>query len=148
MLHSLCIHTNISEQQLLPSLSCYSPRLKAIGGLGSVVGIATGYRLGGPGIKSWWVRDFPHLSSPGAHPASCTMGTRSFLGVKSGWGMTLTPHPLLVPWSWKSRESYTSAPPMGRTACTEPQCRYKGALFWKQSVLHKYWDLSACHHFQ
>jgi len=27
------------------------------------------------------------------------MGTGSFLGVKSGWGMTLTPHPLLVPWS-------------------------------------------------
>jgi len=27
------------------------------------------------------------------------MGTRSFPGVKSGWGMMLTPHPLLVPWS-------------------------------------------------
>jgi len=25
------------------------------------------------------------------------MGTRSFPGVKSGQGMTLTPHPLLVP---------------------------------------------------
>ena len=34
---------------------------------------------------------------PGAHPASCTMGTRSFPGVKNGWGVTLTPHPLLVP---------------------------------------------------
>ena len=31
------------------------------------------------------------------------MGTRSFPGVKSGRGLTLTPHPLLVPWSWKSR---------------------------------------------
>jgi hypothetical protein len=31
------------------------------------------------------------------------MGTGSFPGVKSGRGMTLTPHPLLVPWSWKSR---------------------------------------------
>ena len=31
------------------------------------------------------------------------MGTGSFLGVKSGRGVTLTPHPLLVPWSWKSR---------------------------------------------
>ena len=31
------------------------------------------------------------------------MGTRSFLGVKSGQGMTLTPHPLLVPRSRKSR---------------------------------------------
>ena len=25
--------------------------------------------------------------------------------------------------------SYTSIPPMGRTACTEPQCLYKGALY-------------------
>ena len=38
-----------------------------------------------------------------AHPTSCTMGTRSFPGVKSGWGVTLTPHPLLVPWLTKSR---------------------------------------------
>ena len=38
-------------------------------------------------------------TGPGAHPASCTMGTGSFPGVKSGRGLTLTPHPLLVPWS-------------------------------------------------
>ena len=25
--------------------------------------------------------------------------------------------------------SYNSTPPMGRTACTEPQCLYKGALY-------------------
>jgi len=30
------------------------------------------------------------------------MGTGSFPGVKSGRGVTLTHHPLLVPWSWKS----------------------------------------------
>jgi len=42
-------------------------------------------------------------TSPGAYPASCTMGTGSFPGVKSGRGVTLTPHPLLVPWSRKSR---------------------------------------------
>jgi len=38
----------------------------------------------------------------GAYPASCTMGTGSFPGVKSGLGVTFTPHPLLVPWSRKS----------------------------------------------
>jgi hypothetical protein len=32
--------------------------------LGSVVGIVTGYELDGPGIKSQWGRDFPHLSRP------------------------------------------------------------------------------------
>ena len=42
-------------------------------------------------------------TGPGAHPASCTMGTGSFTRVKSGRGVTLTPHPLLAPWSWKSR---------------------------------------------
>ena len=31
------------------------------------------------------------------------MGTGSFPGVKSGRGVRLTPHPLLVPWSKKSR---------------------------------------------
>ena len=45
----------------------------------------------------------PVQTGPGARPPSCTMGTRSFQGVKSGRGVTLTPHPLLVPWSWKGR---------------------------------------------
>jgi hypothetical protein len=45
----------------------------------------------------------PVQTRPGAHPAPCTMGTRSFPGVKSGRGVTLTPHPLLVPWSRKVR---------------------------------------------
>ena len=35
---------------------------------GSVVGIATGYGLGGPGIESEWERDFPHLSRPALRP--------------------------------------------------------------------------------
>jgi len=44
-----------------------------------------------------------HTCPDGANPASCTMGTGYFPGVKSGRGVTLTPHPLLVPWSRKSR---------------------------------------------
>ena len=68
-------------------------------GPGSVVGIATGYGLDGPGIESRWGVRFsaPVQTGPGAHPASCTRGIGSFLGVKSGRGVTLTPHPLLVP---------------------------------------------------
>ena len=38
-----------------------------------------------------------------SHPASCTMGTGSFPGVKCGRGVLLTTHPLLAPRSWKSR---------------------------------------------
>jgi len=96
----------------------------------SSVGIATGYGLDGPGIESRWGRDFPHLSRPdlGAHPASCTMGTGFFPGVKSGRGLIMTPHPLLVPLVMKEY-SYTSTPLMGYTACTEPQCLYKGDLY-------------------
>ena len=45
----------------------------------------------------------PVQTGPGDHPASCTMGTGSFSGVKCSWGVTLTPHLLLVPWSRKSR---------------------------------------------
>ena len=49
-------------------------------------------------------RDFlPVQTGPGAHPASCTMGTESFPGVKSGRGVLLTTHPLLVQRSWRSR---------------------------------------------
>ena len=45
----------------------------------------------------------PVQNGPGAHPASCTIGIVSFPGVKCGRGVTLTPHPLLVPWPIKSR---------------------------------------------
>jgi len=66
-------------------------------GLGSSVGIATGYGLDGPGIESLWGRDFPPVQTgPGAHPTSCTMGTGSFPGVNSGRGVTLTPHLFLA----------------------------------------------------
>jgi len=45
----------------------------------------------------------PVQTGPGVHPASCKMSTGFFPGVKSGRGVTLTPQPLLVPWSRKSR---------------------------------------------
>ena len=62
------------------------------------VGIATELRAGWSGIESRWGRDFPPVQTgPGAHLASCTMGTGSFPGVKCGRGVLLTTHPLLVP---------------------------------------------------
>jgi len=45
----------------------------------------------------------PVQTDPEAHPASCTMGTGYFPGVKSGRCVTPTPHPLLVPWSRNGR---------------------------------------------
>ena len=106
---------------------------------------------------------------PWAPPNLLYNGYRVFPRNKERPSVTLTPHPLLVPWSWEGRpipllqwavrpvqslsactrvhftfadpsppssavvmggQSYTSTPPMGRTACTEPQCLYKGALYF------------------
>jgi len=99
----------------------------------------------------------------GAHPASCTMGTGSFPGVKSGRGVTLTLHPLLVPWSRKSKfvpllplwaerpvQSLSactdpqclhraSVPVQILIACTEPQCLYKGSLYLYFTLMSVTW---------
>ena len=60
---------------------------------------------------------------PWCHPASCTMGTDSFPGVKSGRGVTLTPHLLLVLLSRKSRAIpllplWAVRPEQSLSACT------------------------------
>jgi hypothetical protein len=69
------------------------------GGPGSSVGIATELRAGRSGDQiPVGARFFaPVQTGPGAQPASYTMGTGFFPGVKSGRGVTLTPHPILVP---------------------------------------------------
>ena len=132
----------------------------------SSVGIATGSGLDGPGIESRLGARFsaPVQTGPGAHPGSCTMGTGSSPGV-SDWGVTLTPHPfqcggqervqlyLYSPYgpfglyraSVPVQYSYTSTPPMDRTACTEPQCLYSTAIpllpLWTVRPVR---NLSAC----
>ena len=65
----------------------------------------------------------PVQTGPGAHPASCKMGTVFFPGLKSGRGMTLTPHPLLVPWSKKGtaiplHDLWAVRPVQSLSACT------------------------------
>jgi hypothetical protein len=52
----------------------------------------------------------PVQTGPGAHPASCTMGTACFPGIESGRGVTLNPHPLLVPRSKNRVELYLYSP--------------------------------------
>jgi hypothetical protein len=64
-------------------------------GLGSIVGIATGYGLDGPGIKSRWGRDFPHLSRPALGPAlSPVQWLLGLPGGKERLGRDADPSPL------------------------------------------------------
>ena len=77
----------IINNNLAPVLRC---------GPGSSLGIATGYGLDGPGIKSRWGARFcaPVQTGPGAHPASCTMnGYRVFPGSKECPGRDADPSP-------------------------------------------------------
>ena len=68
----------------------------------------------------------PVQTGPGAHPASCTMRTGSFPRVKSDLVVTLTHHPLLVPWSRRSRAIplltlWTERSVQSLSACTRVQ---------------------------
>jgi hypothetical protein len=104
-------------------------------GPGSSVGIATELRVGRCGdripVGGEIFRTCP--ARPWGPPSHLYNGYRVFTGgkVKSGRGVTLNPHSLLVPFIMKEW-SYTSTPPMGRTACTELQCLYKGDFY----ILH------------
>jgi hypothetical protein len=74
---------------------------------------ATGYGLDGPGIEPRWGRDFfAHVQTgPGAHPASWTMDTGSFPGVKQpGRGAE---HPTPFSAEVTNEWSYTSTPSLG-----------------------------------
>ena len=66
-------------------------------------------------------------TGPGAYPASCKMSTESFSGVKRPGREAdpSSPSSAVV----KKEYSYTSTPPMGPTACTEPQCLYRGSIY-------------------
>jgi len=98
-------------------------------GPGSSVGIATGHGLDGPGIESRWGREFPQLSRPSLGPTNLLYnGYRVFPAGKERPRRDTDPLPPSSALVMKE-QSYTSTPPMGRTACTETQCLYKSALY-------------------
>ena len=112
MLLFFCGYCRMAHVNLFPNNKVVYQLISLMCGLGISVGIATDYGLDGSAIESRWGRYFPPVQTgPGAHPASCTIGTESFLGVKCGRGVTLTTHPLLTQRSWKSRA--IPVPPSG-----------------------------------
>ena len=66
-------------------------------------------------------------------PSVLYNGYRVFPGVKSGRGVTLTPHPLIVPWSRKSRAIplfplWAQRPVQSLSACTRVHFIWKVAV--------------------
>ena len=109
-------------------------------GPGSSVGLATALRVGRSGDRIPVGARFstPVQTGPVAHPAPCTMGTGSFPGVKSGRGVTLTPHPLLVSWSWKGRAIpllplRTVRPVQSLSACTRVTFTFTFLFTWNKA---------------
>ena len=109
---------------LCPLFSLILKICTLLSGPGSVVGIATGYGLDGPGIESRWGGarfSAPVQTGPGAHPASCTQWvpclsrgerTASYgcelanLGTKLQHATSRPPKPLKVP----NKNSYVLTP--------------------------------------
>jgi len=65
---TLSINPESSGFPLSVCINAKSTTLYNESGPGGVVGIETGYGLDGPGIKSRWGRNFPHLSRPALWP--------------------------------------------------------------------------------
>ena len=90
----------------------------------------TGYGLDSPGNESRWggeiFRTCP--DRPWCPPSLLYNGYRVFPRGKERPEHDVDPPPPSSAMVMKE-QSYTSTPLMGRTACTEPQCLYKSALY-------------------
>jgi len=103
------------------------------GGPGSVVSIATGYGLvqGSNLVAARF--SAPVQTGPGAHPASCTMGTGFFPGGKERPRRDTDPSPLSSAVCHERVELYLYSP-------YGPYGLYKGALY----LLYKHRHICVC----
>ena len=79
-------------------------------GPGSSVAITTDYGLGGPGTESRCGKIFHRPDRPWEPPNLLYNGYRVFPGGRKRPGVTLNPHPLLVPRSKSRVELYLYSP--------------------------------------
>ena len=96
-------------------------------GLGSSVGIATRYGLKGVGIECRCIEISARLDRPWGSANLLYNGYRVIPGGKERPGRE-SDHSLSSSALVKKEKSYTTTPPMDRTACTEPQCLYSTAI--------------------
>jgi len=98
-------------------------------GPGSVIGLATGYGLDGAGSNPVGGEIFLTCPDrPWGPPSLLYNGNRVFPGGKERPGREADLSPPFSAVVMKEY-TYTSTPHVDRTACTEPQCLYKGALY-------------------
>ena len=76
---------------------------------------------------------------PWGPPSLLYNGHRVYRGVKSGRGVTLTPHPLLVPWSWKGRAIpllplWAVRSVQSLSACTRVTFTFTFTIYWKKKA--------------
>ena len=55
----VCVETDNTDYIALTPITTFNIKLKVYVGCVSSVGIENGYGLDGPGIETWWARDFP-----------------------------------------------------------------------------------------
>ena len=103
----------------------------------SVQRLATGWtvRAQNPGVGEIFLTC---PDRPWGPPSLLYNGYRVFPGGEERPGLDADPSPLSSAVD-KKAYSYTSTPPMGRTAFTEPQCLYKGAFYLYLTYIIQPW---------
>ena len=102
--------------------------------LSSLLRLATGWTVQGSNPVGGEIFRI-HPDRPAGAPSLLYNGYRVFSGGKEWPGRDADPSPPSSAVVMKG-QSYTCTPPIGRTACTQPQCPYKSALYSMENKPH------------